>query len=189
MMKKTLVAVLALLAAACSSPTPHFFQPVAIHTSDAAYPSVNATILINQVLMPAEASRPQITTLGKKDFEVKIDEFNRWGATPERLVQRVLNENLSRSLPNATIENQTPLHKNYKYAVAAEIQEMSGRLDETAILKASYFIKNRQGAIIKSGRFAKNIKIDGGYDAYVPAQSRLLGELADAIAADLAKLK
>lgn len=48
-------------------------------------------------------------------------------------------------LPNAMIENQTTLKKNYKYAVTVEILDMSGRLDEMAALKASYFIRSKQG--------------------------------------------
>lgn len=188
-MKKILILALALLSTACSSPKPHFFQPVAMQTAAQSYPNVKFTVLLNQVLLPAEAARPQIATLGAEDYEVRIDEFNRWGATPERLIQRVLNQNLSLSLPNAIIENQTPLRKNYQYAVAVEITEMSGRLDDYAVLKASYYIKNRMGRIVKSGRFDNRLKIDGGYDEYVPAQSSLLGELAAQISAELAKLK
>ncbi len=188
-MKKTLVLILTLLEVACSSPRPNFFQPVGLKTTDMVYSDVKSTILINQVLLPAEASRPQITTLGDEDYEVKIDEFNRWGASPEKLVQRVLNENLSLLLPNATVENQTPLRKNYVYAVAVEVLEMSGRLNEKATLKATYFIKNKQGKTLKSGRFVKSIPIDGDYEAYVPALSKLLGDLSDEIAQTLAFLK
>ncbi len=186
-MKKALILVLAALAAACSSPQPHFFQPTAAKTAETVYKNVRSTILLNQILMPAEAVRPQITTLGKEDYEVRIDEFNRWGAAPERLIQQVLNENLSLYLPRAVIENQTPLRKNYRYAVAVEIFEMSGRLGEYAELKASYFIKNKQNRIIQSGKFSGTRKIEGGYDAYVPAQSSLLAELAAAIAKKIAK--
>lgn len=187
-MKKTLIAMLAALTAACSSPTPNFFQPVAMKTAEQTYPDVRKTILINQVLLPAEAARPQITTLGKKDYDVKIDEFNRWSASPERLIQQATNENLSLYLPNAAIENQSPLRKNYQYAVAIEIQEFNGRLDKFATLKASYYIKNKQSRIIKSGRFSQSAEIDGAYDKYVPAQSRLLGALSQQIASDLARL-
>ncbi len=187
-MKKTLIIILTALAAACSSPAPHFFQPVAMKAAEQTYPNVKKTILLNQVLLPAEAARPQITTLGKKDYDVKVDEFNRWSASPERLIQQTANDNLSLYLPNATIENQTPLRKNYQYAVAIEVQEISGRLDKFATLKASYYIKNRQNRIIKSGRFSETTEIDGEYNKYIPAQSRLLGALCRQIAADLAQL-
>ncbi len=188
-MKKALIIVLAALATACSSPAPHFFQPVAVKSVEQTYPNVKKTILLNQVLLTAEAARPQITTLGKKDFEVKIDEFNRWSAAPEKLIQRAANENLSLYLPNAVIENQTPLRKNYQYAVTIEVQKMSGRLDKFATLQASYFIKNRQNRIVKSGKFNQTTKIEGYYDAYVPAQSNLIGKLCRQIAVDIANLK
>lgn len=180
--------ILTALVAACSSPAPHFFQPVAMKTAEQTYPNVKKTILLNQVLLPAEASRPQITTLGKKDYDVKVDEFNRWSAAPERLIQQTINDNLSLYLPNAVVENQTPLRKNYQYAVAIEIQEISGRLDKFATLKASYYIKNKQNRIIKSGRFLQSTEISGGYNKYIPAQSKLLGTLSQQIADDLSKL-
>lgn len=188
-MKKALIFVLAMLGVACSSPKPSFYQPTPLKTAEITYDKVKSTILLNQVLMPAEAARPQITTLGQEDYELKIDEFNRWGATPERLVQRVLNENLSLYLPNAMIENQTPLRKNYQYAVAVEISEMSGRLNEFAVLQASYFIKNKLNQIIKAGKFDGKKLIDGEYTAYVPAQSALLGGLARQISKDIARLR
>lgn len=188
-MKKALILALALFTTACSSPRPNFFQPVAQQSVEQSYPQVTATILLNNVLLPAEAARPQITTLGDENYEVKIDEFNRWGAAPERLVQRVLNKNISLALPKAVVENQTPLRKDYQYAVAVEISEMSGRLDEYAELQASYFIRNKLGRTLKSGKFSNKVKINGGYNDYVPAQSKLLGELAAQISRDIAKLK
>lgn len=186
-MKNIFAIFIIALISGCSSPTPNFFQPVSIVTGDRVYPELKGIILLNNVLIPAEASRPQITTLGEEDYEVKIDEFNRWGASLEKLVMRVLNNNLGFYFPNAVIENQSSLRKNYKYAIAVEITEISGRLDDIATLKASYFIKNKNNNIIKSARFANSIKIDGDYDEYVPAISRLLGELAEKIAQDLPK--
>lgn len=188
-MKKVILAIFILTAAACSSPNANFFQPTAAKTVQDEYPNFKNVVLINNVLLPAEAARPQITTLGEENFELKIDEFNRWGASPEKMVQRVLGENLSLLMPNGIFESQTPLRKNYKYAVAVEISEFGGRLKEKATLKASYFIKNSQGRILKSRKFSETAAIDGGYKTYVPAQSRLLGNLTAQIARDLSKLK
>lgn len=188
-MKKILVMLLMVLTAACSSPKPNFFQPVSLRSAEMVYPEFKGTVLLGQIIMPPEAARPQITTLGAADFELKIDEFNRWGAAPEKLIQRVLNQNLSLLLPQAMIENQTLLRKNFNYAVAVELLEMSGRLDETATLTASYFIKNKMNRVIKQGKFSQTLAIDGSYDEYVPAQSKLLGLLAAQIAKDFSALK
>lgn len=181
-----LFAILGLISA-CRSPEPNFYQPVAIDSYSITYPQINNTILVGKVLLPAEVSRPQITTLGDENYELNIDEFNRWGATPERLFQNTINENLSYLLPNAIIENQSSLRKNYKYAVVVEITKMSGRLDERAYLEASYFIKNKNGYIIKTGKYYNEVKIDGEYEKYIPAQSKLLAELCENIAKDLTK--
>ena len=176
------------MVSACSSPQPHFYQPVTVKTADASYNNFKGSLLIQPVLLPAEAARPQITTIGKDDFELKIDEFNRWGAAPEKLIQRVIGQNLSLYLPNAIIEVQTPIKKNYVYAIAVEITEMGGKLGKEAILGASYFIKDQNNKIVKSGKLSESVAIDDGYDAYVLAQSRLIGALSARIAADISRL-
>ena len=173
---------------ACSSPQPHFYQPVAVKTTDVSYNDFKGSLLIQPILLPAEAARPQITTIGKDDFELKIDEFNRWGAAPEKLIQRVIGQNLSYYLPNAIIEVQTPIKKNYKYAIAVEVTEMGGKLGKEAVLGASYFIKDQNGKIVKSGKLSESATINTGYDAYVLAQSKLIGALSAQIAADISHL-
>ena len=188
-MKKIFLTLLFILTTGCSSPQPHFYQPITMKTTELSYPAVKGVILLQSLILPAEASRPQITTIGKNSYELNIDEFNRWGAAPDKLFQRIINQNLSICLPNASIENQTPIRKNYKYAVAIEITEMTGKLEKEAVLNASYFIKNRGGNTIKSGKLDEAIAIKGGYDDYVLAQSRLLSALSAQIAADLNSLK
>ncbi len=188
-MKKLICCALLVFLIGCTSPKPNFYQPIAVKTADIEYNNVNGIILLQTILLPAEVSRPQMTTIGQYNYELKIDEFNRWGAAPERLFMRVINQDLSTYLPHAIIENQTPLRKDYKYAVAIEIDEMGGKLKESAWLKASYFIKNKNGYIIRSGRFYQTEDISGGYDDYVPAQSMLLGALSAQIAGELSKIK
>lgn len=188
-MKKFSALILFLLTAACSGPAPHFFQLMPVQSAETVYPDFKERILISPVLLPAEQARPQITTLGKENYQVNIDEFNRWSASPERLIQQTLNDNLSILLPHAAIENQTTLRKNYKYAVVLEIRKINGRLGENAVLNASYFIRNKSGSIVRQRRFDKTLTIEAGYDEYIPAQSRLLGELSGLIAEDLVSLK
>lgn len=184
-MKKIWLLLFMLLISACSSPTPRFYQPVTVK-AEMTYPKVKGLILLRQLILPAEATRPQITTIGANDYELKIDEFNRWGATPNKLFQRIINQNLGYYLPNATIENQTSIKKNYKYSIAIEIIDLIGKLGHKATLSASYFIKNSDGKIVKSGKINEQIALDKyGYDAYVLAQSRLIGVLSAQIAADL----
>ena len=143
---------------------------------------------MQNLLLPADISRPQITTIGQSDYELKIDEFNRWGASPDKLFQRVIAQDLAYYLPSASIEVQTSLRKNYKYAVAIEINEMTGKLGDTAYFSASYYIKNRSGYTVKIGKIKKEVAIESGYDNYVLAQSHILDALASQIAYDLSHL-
>lgn len=188
-MKRFWLLLLIFTVSACASKNPNFYQPVALNESQQVYTDFKQNILVDNILLPAVQTKPQIATLGDENYELKIDEFNRWGANPDRLIQQVINDDLSLIFPNAIIENKTTLRKNYKYAVWIEIQKMSGRLDENALLQASYFIKNKRGRILKQGQFKQDMAIDGDYDAYIPAQSKLLSLLAKAIADDLIALK
>ena len=187
-MKNIFSFILIAILSGCASPAPHFYQPVEIKTDAIATAKLSGTILLQSLLLPAEVSRPQITTIGENEYELKIDEFNRWGAAPDKLFQRVIAQDLAYYLPNASIEVQTPIRKNYKYAIAIEVTEMSGKLGDTAQFSASYFIKNRNGFTLKTGQFQEKFKIDTGYDNYVLAQSQMLSKLAAQIAADLSHL-
>ena len=87
------------------------------------------------------------------------------------------------------IENQTDAKEKLQICRYRRNTGYERQVDEMAALKASYFIRSKQGKILKQGRFDRRTEIDGSYDAYIPAQSRLIGDLAQVIAADLAKLK
>ena len=187
-MKKILMLVMILTLSCCGSPTPKFYQPVAMQQTEITYPKFKGAVLIKNILLTAEAARPQITTIGDDDFRLKIDEFNRWGAAPNKLIQNVLRQDLSAYLPNADVEIQTPLVKNYQYAVLVEINTFNGKLGKEAILEANYAILNPNGKTLESGKLKESIAIKGGYDDYVMAQSRLLGALSAEIAADLNRL-
>ncbi len=188
-MKKFWLLLLLFTVSACASKNPNFYQPVALNETQQVYSDFSQNILVGNVLLPVEQAKPQITTLGKYDYQLNIDEFNRWGAAPDKLIQQVLNDDLRLIFPNAIIENKTTLRKNYKYSVWVEIQKINGRLDENAVLHASYFIKNAKGRLLKQGQFAQTLDVDGDYDAYIPAQSKLLSLLAKTIADDLVTLK
>ncbi len=184
-MKRYILLVFVAMLSGCFSPTPHFYQTVSINNNNSINTKFNKTILINQIIVPSEVSRLQITTLGKNDYEVKIDEFNRWSTQVDKMLQKVINENLSSLLPNAIIENQTTFRKNFDYAVLVEITEFTGRLDDVATLKSSYFIKNKKGITIKSGKFDKSINFEGKYDSYIEALSVLINDLSVEIAKKL----
>ena len=184
-MKRYILLVFVAMISGCFSPTPHFYQTVSMANNNIVNVKFNKTVLVNHVIVPSDVSRLQITTLGKNDYEVKIDEFNRWSTQVDKMLQKVINENLSSLLPNAIIENQTTFRKNFDYAVLVEITEFSGRLDDVATLKASYFIKNKNGITIKSGKFDKSINFEGKYANYIETLSILISSLSTDIAKKL----
>lgn len=187
-MKKFLMLLMILTISCCGTPNPHFYQPVAIQQAEITYPKFKGTVLVKNILLSSDVARPQITTIGDDDFRLKIDEFNRWGSSPNKLIQNVLRQDLNVYLPNADVEMQTPLMKNYQYAVMVEINAFIGKLKKDAKLEATYAILNQNGKTLKSGKLNESVAIKGGYDDYVMAQSRLLSVLAAEIAGDLNRL-
>ena len=187
-MKKILLLCVLCLIFGCASQQPTFYQLVTTSEPEVTYPQFKQTVLVRSVVLPGETSRPQITTVGGNDYELNIDEFNRWGAEPNKMIQRIIAQDLQLHLPKAIIELQSALRKNYDYDVSVEINEFSGKLGDNAKLSASYFIKNPQGKVIKSGRIQETVAIEDGYGNYVLAQSRLLGALSIQIADDLTSL-
>ena len=186
-MKKILFILL--LLSGCTSPQPHFYQPVTAQNIEQTYPKVKSVILVKPISMPPLSVRPQITTIGKNDYELNIDEFNRWGASPDKLFQDILVRNLNAYLPNANIENQSAVGKKYQYAVSVEINRLIGKLNRNAELDAAYYIKGSDGTILKSGKLTESIALnEKGYDAYVLAQSHLFAALCAQIADDLNSL-
>ena len=188
-MKKIIALFLVMLVASCSSTKPNFYQPIGVRELDVSYKDFKDTIRVSNVILPNLVARPQITTLGEDDYSLEINEFNRWGSNLDKLIQQAINVNLSNIFTNAMVENQSAIRKDYKYDVAIEINDLTGRLDEFAKLDASYFIRNKNGKIIKSKNFYKAKAFEGGYDKYVKTISIMLGDLSQAIANDIVNLK
>ncbi|MBR5154290.1 MAG: membrane integrity-associated transporter subunit PqiC [Alphaproteobacteria bacterium] len=188
-MKKIVIMLFMIMMSGCMSSKPNFYQPIGVKESKVSYKDFKDTIRISNVMLPNIMARPQITTLGKEDYILNIDEFNRWGGSVDKLIQQAINDNLSNIFENAMVENQSGIRKNFKYDVAIEFKDLIGRLDEYAKLDASYFIRDKNGKLIKSRNFYKANAFEGGYDEYVNTLSLMIGELSDAIANDIVNLK
>lgn len=187
-MKKIITIIMGLIVSACCSTSPNFYQTVAIDNHATQIENVKDTILLKPITLPSMVTRPQIVTLGKEDFEVNIDEFNRWASSLDKMVYSTISENLGSVLPNATINRPSLFKKNYKYSVSIDILELSGRLKEKATLKASYVIRDRNNKVVLENKFNNTIKIKRKYDEYIPALNTLIGELSYNIAKDIDNL-
>jgi uncharacterized lipoprotein YmbA len=187
-MKKIIAILMGIFLTACCSRSPNFYQTVAIDNLAPQIENVKDTISLKAITLPSLITRPQIVTLGKKDFEVNIDEFNRWATGLDKMIYATINENLSSILPNAKIERPSVLRNNYKYSVSIDILELNGRLKEKATLKASYEIRDKNNKILVKNKFNDTIKIKRKYDEYIPALNTLIGKLSYNIAKDINEL-
>ena len=187
-MKRFLIIAIGLILSACCSSRPNFYQTVATNSYDKVFHNVTDVVYVNQITLPNIISRPQIVTLGKEDYEVNIDEFNRWASGLDKMFQNTVNENLSYLLPNARIEKPSFSNKDNKYIVMIDVLEMNGRLKDRATLKALYSIKNKNNKVVKNAIFNETIKINERYNEYIPALNSLIGSLSLNIAKGIAEL-
>ena len=188
-MKKIVGLLLVVMLCGCFSSRANFYQPVGVIDGNASVKEFKDTIRISPILLPSIVARPQIITLGKEEYNLNVDEFNRWGGSVDKLIMQAVNDNLSYIFPNAMVVNQSGIRKNFKYDVLIEIKTLMGRLDEYAKLDAVYFIRDRNGKTNKSKNFYKANAFEGGYDEYVKTISDMIGELSMTIADDIVNLK
>ena len=74
-MKRFWLLLLIFTVSACASKNPNFYQPVALNESQQVYADFKQNILVDNILLPAVQTKPQIATLGDENYELKIDEL------------------------------------------------------------------------------------------------------------------
>ena len=152
-MKKIVGLLLVVMLCGCFSSRANFYQPVGVIDGNVSVKEFKDTVRISPILLPSIVARPQIITLGEEEYNLNVDEFNRWGGSVDKLIMQAVNDNLSYIFPNAMVVNQSGIRKNFKYDVLIEVKTLMGRLDEYAKLDAVYFIRDRNGKTIKSKKY------------------------------------
>jgi uncharacterized protein len=172
---------LALLAAACSSPSARFYT-----LSAAAEPGPGASklsIAVGPVSVPATIDRPQIVVTTSPN-QVSIDEFNRWASPVQDNLARVLAEDLVKILgtPRVTLFQAT-LATDMDYRVQIEVRNFESAPGKYAALDAVWTVRRMKDGKNETGRTSLREPVQGdGFDELAAAHSRAVARMAQDIA-------
>jgi uncharacterized lipoprotein YmbA len=97
--RQWMTALSVILLAACASPRPHFYslhQPSPVSAVDAR---PRATVVVGPISIPALVDRPQLV-LHENDYEVSVNEQQRWAAPLKDQLMELLAAGLSDRIAN-----------------------------------------------------------------------------------------
>jgi uncharacterized protein len=140
---------------------------------------------VGPVVLPDYIDRGELVFQSHENrFEVPYE--HRWAGSLRETTTRVLGTNLARRLGTGNLhlhpwDPGTPL----RYQVRVDMRQFHAVSGGDALLQCAWRIEDKSGGQVvvrQAGNFTEPVQGDG-YEAVVAAQSRLLSQLADAIAA------
>jgi len=188
--------ILAWLLSACAqTPTPHFYQLVALSPATPAVPTTAKplSIGVGPVTLPSLSDREEMVTLGAGNT-VDIAPFQRWAAPLKANIVQVLQQNMARQLPNDLLRSYPwSAFGDVDQHIVIEIIRFDALLGNTVTLEANWAVMDdatRQ--LLKSGHTLISQALpDASYAAaalaFSQALQRMGAELATAIKATNAR--
>jgi len=188
--------ILAWLLSACAqTPTPHFYQLVALSPATPAVPTTAKplSIGVGPVTLPSLSDREEMVTLGTGNT-VDIAPFQRWAAPLKANIVQVLQQNMARQLPNDLLRSYPwSAFGDVDQHIVIEIIRFDALLGNTVTLEANWAVMDdatRQ--LLKSGHTLISLALpDASYAAaalaFSQALQRMGAELATAIKATNAR--
>jgi len=188
--------ILAWLLSACAqTPTPHFYQLVALSPATPAVPTTAKplSIGVGPVTLPSLSDREEMVTLGAGNT-VDIAPFQRWAAPLKANIVQVLQQNMARQLPNDLLRSYPwSAFGDVDQHIVIEIIRFDALLGNTVTLEANWAVMDdatRQ--LLKSGHTLISLALpDASYAAaalaFSQALQRMGTELATAIKATNAR--
>lgn len=139
---------------------------------------------------PRSLDRSQIVTRAS-DTQLKVDEYNIWSAPLDFEFLRVLGDNIATELGSDRVvvyPAEPPFTIDYR--ILLDVLQFEGVLGQDVNLRVRWTIM-RTGDAVAFGTFENRQPIaanDQSYDALVTAHSAAIGELSQAITAELNRL-
>jgi len=174
-----------------SSPASRFYTLHTLSKDEAVEKSEfssSIVIGIGPVKIPDYLNRPQIVTRDKSQM-LKFAEFDRWGEGLSAGILRLINENLSAMLPQASIERfPWNLLLPVKYQVIVDVIQLECRLDEDVYLLVQWSmldLVDKHMVMTRRSEFRQPIR-QKNYEGLADALSSACAGLSREIAAELA---
>jgi uncharacterized lipoprotein YmbA len=181
-----LLAMIGLLASCGSSPAVKYYT---LSPQATAGTNKDIALKVGPAEFPRALARSQIVTR-LSSTQLDVDEYNVWSAPLEKQFLRVLGDNLGTELGTHRIavypsEASFPLD----YQLLLDVLQFDGAKGGSVTLRVRWVISTPAGKAIDSGLFEQSQRTAGdNYDALVAAHSKLVADLASAIAKRLQAL-
>jgi uncharacterized protein len=178
----TVVLILAVVAAGCSSAPSRFYTLNSTATGDGTATS-NVAVIVGPVSIPGEVDRPQFTVQVAPN-RVAVDEFNRWAAPLGENIARVVAGDLSVLLGTPRVAAMPAANFAADYRVTINIQRFETVPGKSVLIDAVWVVRPPSGGTAQSGRTVASEPVsDESYDALAAAHSRALAKVSSDIAA------
>ena len=184
-MRRTAALVLLATVAACgSSPAAQFFTLDAVRPVSASAGNTGVPLKLVAVHIPALLDRQEMVREGAGGT-LSVNDEHRWGAPFDDMVRRVLTQDLAARLPKDMVvfpEQPAPDSTN---ALVVDILEFQGDTFGAVTFDGSWSIlrKGSDNAVVSHQVHLRDAGTGSSYKGEVAAMSRILGLLADQIAA------
>jgi uncharacterized lipoprotein YmbA len=181
-----LLAMPALLAG-CASPSPSYFTLAAVPGDSVTTGPLR--VELRQLGLAGYLDRPEIVR-STSGYQVALIPNARWGEPTGGMIERVFTEDLVRRLPEASVVSETgAISTTPDRVVEIDLQRLDTDASGEVVLLAQVAVRHETGAPgadARTYRLTARPASDSTRDL-VAAESHLLGELADRVAATLAE--
>ncbi len=178
--------MLAALPVGCRSSPPKRFYVLDAISGQASFPGPTAPLQIAQVNIPAALDRQEMVSENAPDA-LQISDVHRWGAPLADMVQNVLTRDLIGRLPVGKVILPRAGAPAGAYEITVDILEFNADAKGNVVLDGGWSLFRLGSDAPIMGRhvtFDERVA-PGDYAAQAQAMSRLLGRLADDIAAQV----
>lgn len=178
-----LLAVSVLTACGASAPIRYYtLQPVAATTSPVPAGS-GVPLRLEPVTIPAELDRPGLVVRAAP-YRLDISDSDRWAASLEDQIRRVLSDDLAMRLPaRSVVDPLEAASSEPRRLLSVAIVEFYVDASCATLLRADWSLRGPDGA---GGRGSERVQVPGSGScsgAVAAAMSAALGQLADRLAA------
>jgi len=185
----TLIGIFLSMSACSVSPKPDVYLLTAIE-SEATIQTTQkpVRIYIKEIVFPEFLDRPQMVT--RKDTQLEVHEFQRWGEPLKSTFMRVFREDLLMRTNKAQVIVRKPYSAmEFDCQLYLDVSYFYIYAGQEARLTVSWFLLNAQGNETLFSAVEKIIVPlqRRSVDAEVKALSNAIGKLADKVAAELVK--
>ena len=176
------IALVATLAAGCSTAPSRFYSLSSTSTADGT-PPTPARVMVGPVTIPASVDQPEFVVQVAPN-RVEVDEFNRWISPLNDGIARAVAGDLVVLLGTPDVTGSQLANFPPDYRVTIDIQRFESIQGQAAVVEAVWTVRKSAGGETRSGRTVARESVQGqGFDALAAAHSRALTKMSGDIAA------